>query len=255
MKRWWDLLVVLTERILKARYRGSVLGIFWSLMNPLLMTGVYTAIFGYAFRQYYAGSVLHYALVVFIGLTVIQFFGGSTSQALSSIVVNSGLLNKIRVPFEIFPASTVASHAVQLGIGVLPLLIGVTLFATHDVVRALLLPLPLVGLVLLSAGVSYLMSTIYVYFRDIPHIYELITFFAWVTLPVFYPAAIVPLRVRHLLSLNPLFPTVQSLRDLALGNGPLDLLAIAASLGIGALGLAGGLLVFTWRRREFMDLI
>ena len=106
MRRWWDLLTVLTERMLRARYRGSILGILWSLMNPLLMTAVYTAVFGYAFRQYYAGSMLHYALVVFIGLTVIQFFSGSTSQALSSIVVNSGLLNKIRVPMEVFPAST-----------------------------------------------------------------------------------------------------------------------------------------------------
>jgi len=247
--------VVLTERILKARYRGSVLGIFWSLMNPLLMTGVYTAVFGYAFRRYYAGSVLHYALVVFIGLAVIQFFAGSTSQALSSVVSNSGLLNKIRVPLEIFPASTVASHAVQLGIGVLPLLLGVTLLSTHDPLRALLLPLPLAGLVLLSAGVAYLMSTIYVYFRDIPHIYELITFLAWVTLPIFYPAAIVPERVRHLLALNPLFPTVQSLRDLALGSGSLDLASIASSLGIGVAGLAAGLAVFAWRRREFMDLI
>jgi len=250
-----DLLVVLTERMLRARYRGSILGIVWSLMNPLLMTGVYTAVFGYAFRQYYAGSVLHYALVVFIGLTVIQFFSGSTSQALSSIVVNSGLLNKIRVPFEVFPASTVASHAVQLGIGVLPLLIVVTLFSTHDVFRALLLPLPLAGLILFSAGVAYLMSTIYVYFRDIPHIYELITFFAWVTLPIFYPAAIVPEHVRRFLVFNPLFPTVQSLRDLALGSGWPDLPSIAASLAIGALGLGLGLTIFTWRRREFMDLI
>jgi len=255
MRRWWDLLTVLTERMLRARYRGSILGILWSLMNPLLMTAVYTAVFGYAFRQYYAGSMLHYALVVFIGLTVIQFFSGSTSQALSSVVVNSGLLNKIRVPMEIFPASTVASHAVQLGIGVLPLLIVVTLFSTHDALRAVLLPLPLLGLVLLSVGVGFLVSTIYVYFRDIPHIYELITFFAWVTLPVFYPAAIVPTHVRDFLVFNPLFPMVQSLRDLAFGTGWPDFQEIALSLGIGVLSLGVGLLVFNWRRREFMDLI
>jgi ABC-2 type transport system permease protein/lipopolysaccharide transport system permease protein len=255
MRRWWDLLVVLTERMLKARYRGSVLGVLWSLMNPLLMTAVYTAVFGYAFRQYYAGSVLRYALVVFIGLTVIQFFAASTSQALTSVVTNSGLLNKIRVPVEIFPASTVASHTVQLVVGVLPLLVVVTLVSTHDVLRALLLPIPLIALVAFSAGVAYLMSTIYVYFRDIPHIYELITFFAWVTLPIFYPAAIVPERVRGVLVLNPLFPIVQSLRDLALGTGWPDFLSLAASLGIGIVGLAAGLVIFQWRRREFMDLI
>jgi ABC-2 type transport system permease protein/lipopolysaccharide transport system permease protein len=255
MKRWWDLLRVLTERMLKARYRGSILGIYWSLLNPVLMTTVYTAVFGYAYRSYYGGSILRYALTVFVGLAIIQFFGGSTTQALPSVVVNSGLLNKIRLPMEIFPTSTVAAHAVQLSVGVLPILIVMTLFETHDVLRVLLLPFPLIGLILLSAGVSYLMSTIYVYFRDIPHIYELITFLAWVTLPVFYPIAIVPERVRHILYFNPLFPTVESLKDLALGSGWPDFILIAASLATGLAALALGLLVFQWRRREFMDLI
>jgi ABC-type polysaccharide/polyol phosphate export permease len=255
VKRWWDLLRVLTERMLKARYRGSILGIYWSLLNPVLMTSVYTAVFGYAYRSYYGGSVVRYALTVFVGLAIIQFFAGSTTQALPSVVVNTGLLNKIRLPMEIFPTSTVAAHAVQLTVGVLPLLIIMSLIETHDLLRVLLLPFPLIGLVLLSAGVAYCISTIYVYFRDIPHIYELITFLAWVTLPVFYPIQIVPERVRHILYFNPLFPTVESLNDLSLGKGTPDLLLIAASLATGFVALALGLLIFQWRRREFMDLI
>ena len=141
----------------------------------------------------------------------------------------------------------------QLGIGVLPLLVVVTLFSTHDALRALLLPFPLAGFVLLSAGVAYLMSAIYVYFRDIPHIYELVTFLAWVTLPIFYPAAIVPERVRQFLVFNPLFPTVQSLRDLAWAAAGPTCPSIAASLAIGTSASGLGLLIFRWRRREFMD--
>ena len=81
MGRFWDLLVVLTDRTLKARYRGSVLGVYWSLLNPVLMTIVYTAIFGEKFKEYYEGSLVHYALVVFIGLSIIGFFAGSPAPA------------------------------------------------------------------------------------------------------------------------------------------------------------------------------
>ncbi len=249
------MLAVLTERTLKARYRGSILGVYWSLLNPLLMTIVYTSVFGSAFAKYYDNSIVRYALSVFIGLAVIQFFAGATTQALPSVVVNSALLNKIKIPMEILPSSTVAAHSVQLAIGVFPLLVVMTLAVTHDPLRVLLLPFPLIGLVLLSGGVAYLVSTAYVYFRDIPHVYELVTFVAWVTVPVFYPAAIVPEHVRHLLYFNPLFPTITSLQDLAIGSGLPNFTAIAASLGTGIVAAALGLLVFEWRRPEFMDLI
>lgn len=73
--RWyWELFIVLIERNLKRRYRGSVLGVYWSLLNPLIMTGLYTAIFGAAFASYYDNSTLNYILAAFTGLVVINFF-------------------------------------------------------------------------------------------------------------------------------------------------------------------------------------
>ena len=191
MRRFWDLLTVLTDRTLKARYRGSILGVYWSLLNPITMTVVYTAIFGFQFRKYYEGSMLQYALVVFVGLSVFIFFAQSTSQALPSVVINSGLANKIRLPAALFPLSTISAYSVQLAVGTLPVFALITVFATHQPLRLLLLPFPLIGLVLLAAGVSFLVSTAYVFFRDIPHIWELVTFLAWVASPVFYPAEIV----------------------------------------------------------------
>src|ERR1700748_1415958 len=84
-QRYRDLVIVNAVRWLKVRYRGSVLGVFWSLCNPLIMTTVYTLIFGSAFRQYYNNSLISYILAVFTGLAFLNFFSGATSMALPSI--------------------------------------------------------------------------------------------------------------------------------------------------------------------------
>jgi len=255
MRRFWDLLTVLTDRTLKARYRGSFLGVYWSLLNPVTMTVVYTAIFGFQFRKYYDGSMLHYALVVFVGLSVFIFFAQSTSQALPSVVVNSGLANKIRLPAVLFPLSTISAYSVQLAIGTLPVFAVISVFETHQPWRLLLLPFPLIGLVLLAAGVSFLVSTAYVFFRDIPHIWELVTFLAWVASPVFYPAEIVSPKILHILYFNPLFPTIESLRQIIVGTQLPDVSLVGASLFNGIVACAIGYAVFGGLRRQFMDLI
>ena len=121
-QRYWELLYVLAEREIKVRYRGSFLGVYWSLFNPLIMTSLYTAIFGAAFSKYYHNSVLQYILAAFTGLVVIHFFQGSTSQALSSVVGNGSLLNKVKLPVTVFPLSTIFANTFQLLVGVLPLL-------------------------------------------------------------------------------------------------------------------------------------
>ena len=87
VERFWELLVVLVRRNLKVRYRGSLLGVYWSLLNPMIMTGLYTAIFGTAFSKYYNNSIPNYVLAAFTGLVIINFFSASTSQALSSVGV------------------------------------------------------------------------------------------------------------------------------------------------------------------------
>src|ERR1700682_1828396 len=84
-RRYRDLVFVNAVRTLKVRYRGSILGIYWSLSNPLLMTAVYTVIFGATFKSYYDNSVVNYVLACFTGLAFLNYFAGATSMALSTI--------------------------------------------------------------------------------------------------------------------------------------------------------------------------
>ena len=121
---WYrELLIVLIRRSLKRRYRGSFLGIYWSLLNPLGNDRtVYTAIFGAAFAKYYGNSTINYILAAFTGLVVVNFFSASTLMALRSVVENGGIVNKIRLPLAVFPIAAIGANVFQLLLGAFPLL-------------------------------------------------------------------------------------------------------------------------------------
>ncbi|MBD2436145.1 ABC transporter permease [Nostoc sp. FACHB-110] len=255
VQRYWELLHVLVSRNLKVRYRGSFLGVYWSLLNPLIMTGLYTAIFGATFASYYGNSILNYVLAAFTGLIVINFFSSSTSQALSSVVGNGALLNKIRLPVSIFPVSMVTANVFQFAVGAFPLLAIITLIYSKSLVNVLALLLPFLSLVLVCTGIGFLVSALYVFFRDLPYFYELVVFVCWISSPVFYPAAIVPKQVKPFLGLNPLSPIIESIRQITLsGNFP-DFSLIWGAILSGIIILVLGWVCFQMLRNQFMDLL
>lgn len=246
---------MLVARNLKVRYRGSFLGVYWSLLNPLMMTGVYAAIFGTAFASYYDNSIFNYVLAVFTGLVVINFFSASTSRALWSVVDNGSLLNKIRLPVSVFPVSVVAANLFQLAVGVLPLLAIITLVYSKNLVNVLALLLPILALTLVCMGIGFLISALFVFFRDLHYFYEIVVFMLWMSSPIFYPAAIVPASVKTVLVLNPLLPIIESIRQISLSGTLPELSLIGQSLLSGVISLALGWSCFHWWRHSFMDLL
>jgi ABC-type polysaccharide/polyol phosphate export permease len=255
VQRYWELLYVLVSRTLKVRYRGSFLGVYWSLLNPLIMTGLYTAIFGATFASYYGNSIMNYVLAAFTGLVVINFFSASTSQALSSVVGNGALLNKIRLPVSVFPVSMIASNIFQFAIGTFPFLAIMTFINSKSIINVLALIFPFLALILVSTGVGFLVSALYVFFRDLPYFYELVVFVIWLSSPIFYPAAIVPAQVKPFLRLNPLSPIIESLRQITLSGAIPDLGLIWGALLSGVIILSLGWTCFHLWRHQFMDLL
>ena len=246
---------MIAARSLKTRYRGSFLGIFWSLSHPILMTAIYALIFGTAFARYYEGSVLRYIFATFVGIAVLDLFSMTTSQALTSVVVNGGLLNKVRLPVSIFPNSNVAANFFQYFVGSFPLLCLVALYVTHNPLNAIALLLPSFALILACAGFSLLTSSLYVYFRDLPYLYELVMFVVWITSPIFYPQSLVPVRIQPFLVINPIIYIVASMRQIALTNEFPDFHLIGAAMASGTACLAIGALTFIYLKRDFMDLL
>lgn len=263
VQRYWELLYVLVVRNLKVRYRGSFLGVYWSLLNPLIMTAFYSVIFGKAFikeinkstgQLYYDGDIYNYALAALTGLVVLNFFSSSTSQALSSVVNNGSILNKIRLPVSVFPLSMIAANIFQLSVGVFPVLAIVTLIKSQSILNVLALILPFIGLVLVCTGFGFLVSALYVFFRDLPYFYELVVFVLLLSSPVFYPAAFVPEEVNGFLHLNPLYFIIESIRQISL-TGELNFMFIGGALLNGIIILSLGWTCFHSLRSQFMDLL
>jgi ABC-2 type transport system permease protein/lipopolysaccharide transport system permease protein len=253
--RYWELLSVLVPQNLNTRYRGSFLGVYWSLLNPIIMTTLYTVIFGTTFASYFEGSIINYMFAAFTGLLVINFYNSSTTQALSSIVINGDLLNKIKLPIPVFPLSMIAANIFQFVVGSLPLLIIVTLIKTHNIVFVFSLLLPFTALVLVCAGVGLFVSALFVFFRDLGYFYEIATFIVWITSPVFYPAEIVPQRVQPFLYLNPLVPIIESLRQISLEGSFPEIGHLIKGFLSGIIILTLGWLFFRRVQSSFMDLL
>ena len=257
-QRYWELVSVLAGREIKVRYRGSFLGMYWSLFNPLTMTGLYAVIFGAAFKKYCHDSLLEYVLAAFTGLAIIHFYNGSTAQALTSVVSNASLLNKVKLPVSVFPVSIIVANTFQLLVGMFPLLVIVTIVMTPQLsilLNIIAILLPLISLLLISMGIGFLTSSLYVFFRDLPFFYELIQFVLMLSSPIFYPAEIVDPTIRPFLALNPLYPVIESLRQIVLSGGLPDFFMMMRALFGGIIILAIGWSCFHWLRPKFMDLL
>jgi ABC-type polysaccharide/polyol phosphate export permease len=251
----FDIIVELTRRSLSLRYRGSVLGILWSLLNPTLMSGVYAAIFGSTFSHYYGNSLTAYVIALFAGLAVVNFFTSSTQAALTSIVAHGTIASKVKVPLAVFPISAITAAAFQLFVGSGIALAILTLIFSRNWTHALMLPIPLLALVLTSMGIALLMSPMYVHFRDIPHLYEFVAFTVWLSSPVFYPVQILSERMQRIVCWNPLFSTLQSIRDLMLHHTLMQPILLGESLLTGIASLAVGWTCFHLMRPSLMDLL
>ena len=255
IRRILELIRITAVRTLKVRYRGTALGVLWSFANPLLMTAVYTAIFGTAFSRYYDGSVVRYVLSAFIGLVVVTFFLNSTSEALGSVVANGTLLNKISVPPLIFPVSAVVANVFQQAVTTFPIVLVMSIIVTRDPVRVALVPVVLAAVVLLIAGFSLALSALFVFFRDLPHLWSIVGFILWLTSPMFYPIAVVPESLRAYYALNPIGQTITALREVSIQRGPLHLGSIEVAIVAGIVSAALGTAIFRVMRRDFMDLV
>jgi len=254
-QRRLELIRLSALRQLRARYRGSALGVLWSFANPLLTTAIYTLIFGTAFARYYGGSTSAYVVSAFVGVVVVTYFLQATGEALVTVVASGGLLNKIAVDPETFPAAAVAANTFQQLMTTFPALLLIALFATHDPLRVLLVPFVLAGIVAMTLGIALALSALYVFFRDLAYLWAIVGFVLWLSSPVFYPSALVPATVRQFLIVNPVGMAIGAIREVTIATGPLAVATIARFLVAALVVALLGHLLFTRLRSEFMDLL
>jgi ABC-type polysaccharide/polyol phosphate export systems, permease component len=237
-----DLLRELIARDIKLRYRGSLLGIAWTLLNPLAELLVLLFVFGSVFRV----NIPNFGAYLFTGLLVYGWFQNSLNLATGAIVGNRELVRRPGVPPAILPIVTVASNLVHFLLS-LPVLFGLLILNGIHVTSAVLaLPLLIAIEFVFIAGLAYPVATIHVWFRDTQHVLRVALQLLFYLTPIFYEASSVPPVLQPFYRLNPMAPMVDAYRAVLIeGRWP----APASVLSLTAVAFAALLIGAAWFRR------
>lgn len=244
----------LVGKNIKNQYRRSVLGILWTVLNPLLNMLVMAFVFGNFFKN---DISMDYPVYVLSGNIVFSLMRSATTSSLTCMVNNYDLLTKTRIPYAVFPISNVLSSTVNFGFSLVALVIvmlvrmsvGVTFHWTMILIIFAWLP----AILFFSAGISFVLSVVYVRFRDIKHLYGVFLTLWMYSTPVFYSLDKMNLGKGYLtaMSFNPMLHYLQSFRDLVNGTIPSGKeFLICYGVGLGCLGL--GYLIFRLSRKRLL---
>ena len=231
--RYRGLVASLVARELKARYRGSVLGFFWSFVNPLLRLLVYTFVFTVVLPGAHPPELEPFALFMFCGILPWTWFSSSLLESSTVLITSGNLIRKVLFPAEVLPIVTVLAGSVHFCLG-LPILAAFLVYYRVPVTPTDLLWFPVVVLVqlTLTLGLALLLSALTVHFRDVRDLLSnLLTLWFFGT-PIIYALSQVPPQGRQILNLNPMTHLVVSYQEVLFTPGPftrwLQLLAVGA---------------------------
>jgi ABC-type polysaccharide/polyol phosphate export permease len=202
--RYRGLLRLLISRDLTLRYKRSTLGVWWTLLNPLLFTGVLMIVFGQFFRFEIPGDI-PYIVYLLSGIVFITFFSQGVVATGSSIVNSSSILTKVFVPPEVFAISSSLAALVNFAISLLPLIVVQLITGVGVPWTILLVPIPAICMLMLVAGVGLLVASAAVFFYDVLDLTAVgVQILTYLT-PVFYPISIVPDQFLPIVQANPLY--------------------------------------------------
>jgi ABC-2 type transport system permease protein len=208
--RYHFLFKQLVARDFKTKYKRSVLGMFWSFLNPLLTMLVMYIVFSTLFKS----NIANFPVYLLSGIIVWSFFSEATSMCLGSITGNASLITKVYVPKYMYPFSRAVSSLINFGFSLLPLFVVLIITHSRFTVAFLLLPFPIICLFFFALGMGLLLSSAMVFFRDTQFLWGVVSMLWMYLTPIFYDVSIIPARFMALYKLNPLYHIVRVLRIL-----------------------------------------
>lgn len=246
--KFQPLLSELVARDIKIKYRRSVLGVLWTLLNPLCMMIILSIVFSSIFKF----DVENFPLYVLSGQVIFNFFNDSTTSSMSAIISSASLIKKVYVPKYLFVLSRVMSSFINLMASFTALLLVMveTRAELHWTVFLSVIPLAMV--VLFSFGVGMFLAAITVRFRDVIHLYSVFTTGLLYLTPVIYPMAALPDVVKTIVMINPLTNYLLMFRDVMFNNTLPSVFSVLLGIAEAALALALGLYVFYKNQDEFI---
>ena len=217
LDRWREynfLFEELVKRDFKKRYKRTILGILWSMLGPLLQLAVMTLVFTHFFGQ----DIPHFVIHVFAGLKMFVFFKESTSQGMTSLVSNSGIITKIKMPKYLFLLSKNVASLINFGLMLVIFFIAAGIDGVSFHWRFILLLYPILTLTLFNIGVGLVLSALFVFFKDIQYLYDILTMLIMWLSAIFFSIDSFPMWVQRAFLFNPIFTHVHFFRLVVLGG-------------------------------------
>ena len=258
---FWDhrgLILQLTRREIAARYRGSVLGVAWSFVTPLLMLAVYTFVFTVVFEARWdiaVGNQVEFALVLFAGLIVFYIFSECIGRAPGLLMENPSYIKRIIFPLEILGWIAVVSALFNAVISLGILLVGYVLVVGVPPLTTLWTPVVLAPYALLVLGITWILAPLGLYVRDVRQVVSVILPIFMFASPLFYPLSAIPEAARPYMALSPLAFTMEQLRAVALFGIQPDFVGLAIFTAIATFIAWCGFAFFQITKRGFADVL
>ena len=247
-KKYSFLMKQIIMRDFKVKYKRSVLGIVWSLLYPVLMMSVMTIVFSQVFKLKTAGT--NFIVYLMTGLIMFNYFSEASNTAMTSVVTNFGLINKVYIPKYIFPLAKCLFVGINFLLTLIPWLIIIALsyaglgeYVCHFNVYYILIPYIFITFIIFTIGMGFLLSCVSVFLRDMFYIYGIVlTIWNYLT-PIFYSIQIIPKAWLPIFKQNPLYVFITSVRMIVLeGKFPgFTLLGLCGLWSLGML-LIGGII-------------
>jgi len=254
-----QLIVQMTKREVVGRYKGSVLGILWSFLNPLIMLTIYTFVFSVVFKSRWGGNTdepkTQFAIVLFVGMIVHGLFAEVINRAPVLITANVNFVKKVVFPLDILPSVAIGAalfHSlVSLGI----LMVAFVLFNGYLNWTAIFIPFVLLPLIILTLGVAWMLASLGVFLRDLGQTTSIITMIMLFFSPIFYPVKALPVALRPWIMANPLTFIIEQAREVLIWGHLPDWVGLGI-YSLVALGVAwAGYAWFQKTRKGFADVL
>lgn len=252
-------LLMLVKRDFQERYKGSILGLFWAVLHPLLLLIIYTIVFSQIFKLRWAGvsetSQFDFSIILFSGLMLFNVLAEVLGRSTSAINSNANFVKKMVFPISLLPLICVASALINFCFSFMIWFIFVIIVKALPNLNSLLLPIVILPIIILAVGLSYFLSALTVFFRDLGQITGISTTALLFLSPIFYDRDMVPQHLQTVLSLNPLTKIIENFRQLMIWGETPRLPDLIAPYIVGIFIFVIGFLCFSFLKSKFADTV
>jgi lipopolysaccharide transport system permease protein len=248
MWQYRELLKNLTLTEIKNRYQNTTLGFFWSILSPFLLAFVLYFVFKNLFKQ-----EQNYAANLILGIMVWRFFATGTAMSLGAIVSKGSLVTKVFIPRQILVLSSLLANLFTSIMELIVLLPILFVMMGHLPITAVLFPLVSILYFWLVYGIGLLLAALYVYFRDLGHIWDVLVNLLFFCSPIIYPMSVVPWELVPFYTINPLTQIIFIYRDVMIGGILPPFNSVLLVIGFGALFFVVGSFIFQKLQRRFAE--